>query len=181
MLAEVEQPWKLNAVLRPRPSPRHRVLREIQGQWQLKKSRPPTQSKCHHVLVEIEGRRALKKPTNRPSHVSQSWARVLQEILKLPKPKPLEHPKSSSYHEIITKQKQTREGQTKQTFFSRNSREPIVAYDCQKGECSMNGVVKRDEKRQRVLAVDAATEGESIEKMVSRLERDLDKEFGCFG
>jgi len=45
----------------------------------------------------------------------------------------------------------------------------------------MNGVVKRDKKRQRVLAVDAATEGESIEEMVSRLERDLDEEFGCFG
>ena len=42
----------------------------------------------------------------------------------------------------------------------------------------MNGVGKWDDtKRQGVLVEQAATEGESIEEMVLRLERELDKEF----
>ena len=95
---------------------------------------------------------------------------MLQEILKLTKPKPLEHQKSLSYQIIMTKQNKTQESQTKQTFFSRNSWDPIGVYYCQRGECSMNGVVKRDEKRQRVLAVEAVTEGKSIKEMVCRLD-----------
>ena len=110
VLAEIRQPPKLVNVHQPLPSPRHQVLREIQGKWQLKITRPPTPSKRHRVLVKIGGRQPLK-PTNRPSYMSQSWAHVLQKILKRPTLKPLEHPESSSSHEITTEQNQTRKGQ----------------------------------------------------------------------
>ena len=182
VLAEIRQPLKLVNVRQPLPSPRHQVLREIRGKWQLKIKRPPTQSQHHRVIIKIAGRQPLK-PTNKLSYVSQSWNRVLQKILERPTLKPLEHPESSSSHKITTEQNQTREGRAPctQTFLSRKSWEPIVVHDCRKGECSTNAVAKRDDvNERRVLAYAAASDEESIEDMVRRLERKLDEEFGCF-
>ena len=54
--------------------------------------------------------------------------------------------------------------------------EPINIYGCRKGECSTDTMVKRDYKNiRRVLANVAATDEESIEEMVPRFERELDK------
>ena len=40
---------------------------------------------------------------------------------------------------------------------------------------------KNDTNEQRVLANKEASDDESIERMVRQLEREFDKEFGCFG
>ena len=110
-------------------------------------------------------------------------AHVLLKMRKQPKLKPIEHPEPTTRQKNTTEQNQTREGQSiEHTFLSiKNNWEQIDNIDLRKGECSLKVVAERDgETKQRVLAYAAATEEESIDEMVRRLERELDEEFKYF-